>query len=90
MPTPIEILMDPVSLGVLALYAALMLWEALAPARKLPKVKGWVPRALGVFAVYFYVASYLPLVWDKYLEQYQLFDLSQMSIFSGAALGLLV
>ena len=52
MPTPIEILLDPVSLGVLALYAALMLWEALAPARALPRVRGWIPRALCSFVVY--------------------------------------
>ena len=47
MPTPIEILLDPISLGVLALYAALVLWEALAPGRQLPKVKGWLPPLLG-------------------------------------------
>ncbi|MGI9295945.1 MAG: hypothetical protein ACR2PS_18330, partial [Pseudomonadales bacterium] len=67
MPTPIEILLDPVSLGVLALYAVLILWEALLPGRDLPKVQGWLSRALGAFAVYFYLSSYLPLLWDSYL-----------------------
>ena len=33
MPTPIEILLDPISLGVLALYGALMVCEAIAPGR---------------------------------------------------------
>ena len=88
MPTPIEILLDPISLGVLALYGALMLWEAIAPGRKLPKIKGWIPRALGSFAVYFYLSSYLPLVWDGYLAQYQLFDLSGLGTLAGAAIGL--
>ena len=90
MPTPIEILRDPISLGVLALYGALMLWEAIAPGRDLPKVKGWLPRALGSFAVYFYLSSYLPLLWDGYFAQYQLFDLSQLGIVPGAVIGLLV
>lgn len=36
MPTPLQILMDPVSLTVLALYGALILTEALFPARPLP------------------------------------------------------
>ncbi len=90
MPTPIEILLDPISLGVLALYGALMLWEAIAPGRDLPKVKGWLPRALGSFAVYFYLSSYLPLLWDGYFAQYQLFDLSQLGIVPGAVIGLLV
>ena len=50
MPTPIEILLDPVSLGILALYGALMLWEAIAPGRRLAKVQGWLPRALALGA----------------------------------------
>ncbi len=90
MPTPIEILLDPISLGVLALYGALMLWEALAPGRALPAVKGWMPRALVSFGVYFYLSSYLPLVWDAYLAQYQLFDLSTLGVIGGAAIGVLV
>ena len=90
MPTPIEILLDPISLGILALYAGLMLWEALAPARNLPKIKGWMPRALTTFAIYFFVASYLPLLWDSTLAEYQLFDLSGLGTWGGAAIGILV
>ena len=90
MPTPIEILLDPVSLGVLALYGAMMLWESTAPGRRLAKVRGWLPRALGSFAVYFYLSSYLPLIWDGYLAQYQLFDLSGLGTVAGAAIGVLV
>jgi sterol desaturase/sphingolipid hydroxylase (fatty acid hydroxylase superfamily) len=90
MPTPLEILLDPISLGVLALYAALMLWEALAPGRLLPRVRGWIPRGLASFAVYFYLSSYLPLVWDGYLAQYQLLDLSGLGVLAGASIGLLV
>ena len=63
MPTPLQILMDPVSLTVLALYGALILIEALFPARPLPRVKGWRTRALIVFAFYFFLSSYLPLLW---------------------------
>ena len=37
MPTPLEILLDPVSLTVLALYGALIGLEALFPARPLPR-----------------------------------------------------
>ena len=90
MPTPIEILLDPVSLGVLGLYGALMVLEALAPGRTLPKVKGWIPRALVSFAVYFYLSTYLPLIWDDYLAQFQLLDLSGMSAIAGAAIGVVV
>jgi sterol desaturase/sphingolipid hydroxylase (fatty acid hydroxylase superfamily) len=90
MPTPIEILLDPISLGVLALYGALMLVEAIAPGRKLPWIKGWIPRALASFGVYFYLSSYLPLIWDGYLARYQLLDLSSLGPIAGAVAGLFV
>lgn len=90
MPTPLEILLDPISLGVIALYGALMLWEAVAPARSLPVVRGWIPRALASFWTYFFLSSYLPLLWDARLAEYQFFDLSGLGVFGGAAIGLLV
>ncbi len=90
MPTPLEILLDPVSIGVLVLYALMMLWEALAPARSLPTIRGWHLRALGSFVVYFFLSSYLPLLWDGYLAAYQLVDLSSLGAIPGALAGLLV
>lgn len=41
MPTPIDILIDPLTLGVLGLFIGLLLWERLAPARPMPPVRGW-------------------------------------------------
>ena len=90
MPSPIEILLDPISLGVLVLYGVLILFEAVAPGRKLPEVRGWIPRALASFGVYFYLSSYLPLIWDGYLAQYQLLDLSGLGAVAGAAVGVFV
>jgi sterol desaturase/sphingolipid hydroxylase (fatty acid hydroxylase superfamily) len=90
MPTPLQIILDPISLGVLALYAAMMAWEALAPARRLPAIRGWHLRALICFTVYFFLSSYLPLWWDQYLLPYQLFDLSGIGAFPGLLVGLLV
>ncbi len=90
MPTPLEILLDPVSLAVLGLYGAMMLWEAIAPARQLPKIRGWVPRALGSFVVFFYLSSYLPLFWDPLIAPYQLMDLSHLGAVYGLVVGLFV
>jgi sterol desaturase/sphingolipid hydroxylase (fatty acid hydroxylase superfamily) len=90
MPTPLQILLDPVSLTVLAIYGALILLEALFPARPLPKVPGWRTRALVVFAIYFFMSSYLPLFWGETLAQYQLFNLEAVNPFVGAAVGVLV
>ncbi len=90
MPTPLEILLDPVSLTVLGLYAALILLEALFPARRLPQIKGWKTRALIVFAGYFFLSSYLPLLWGDTLARYQLFNLETLNPFVGAGIGVLV
>ena len=90
MPTPLEILLDPISLIIIAMFFGLFLWERIFPARKLPQVKNWVLRGLVVFAIYFYVSSYLPLLIDNYLIQYQLFDLTNLPIAVGAVIGILV
>ena len=90
MPSPLEILLDPLTLSALGLYACLMIWEAVAPARTLPKVRGWIPRAMGVFTLYFFASSYLPMAWDKYLAQYQLFDLSHLGAVQGMLVGLVI
>ncbi len=90
MPNPIEILVDPINLGLFAAFAALMLWEAALPARKLPRVPGWKRRTALSFALYFMLSSYLPLVWDEHLAAYQLIDLSALGTVGGAAAGLLI
>jgi sterol desaturase/sphingolipid hydroxylase (fatty acid hydroxylase superfamily) len=90
MPTPLDLLLDPVSLTVLAIYGGLILWEAVAPARRLPPVRGWRRRGLIAFALYFLVAAYLPLLWSEQLGAYQLFDLTGLGRFGGALVGVLV
>src|SRR5215510_10562300 len=90
MPTPLQILLDPISLTVLGLYGVLILLEALFPARPLPRIKGWKTRALIVFTLYFYGSSYLPLLWNDGLAQYQLFDLEALNPLIGAGIGVLI
>jgi sterol desaturase/sphingolipid hydroxylase (fatty acid hydroxylase superfamily) len=90
MPTPLELLLDPITLIILAMYAALALAEHFFPGRPLPRVRGWRLRALAVFAVYFLMSSYLPLLWADTLAPLQIFDLSAWPTLAAAALGLLV
>lgn len=89
MPTPLEILLDPVSLIIISMYLLLMLWEAVFPGRKLPVIKFWKIRGIAVFFFYFYLSSYLPLLWDEYLPGTQLFNLSGWGSM-GAIAGILV
>ena len=90
MPTPLEVLLDPVSLIIIAMYFALFIWESIFPGRKLPKIKFWKLRGILMFAIFFYLSSYLPLLWDNYLSQYQLVDLSNISTVTGAITGVLL
>ena len=90
MPTPLELLFDPATLTMLAVFAALALAERLFPGRALPRVRGWQARALAVFAVYFLLSSYLPVLWADALAPLRLFDLSSWPLGAAAALGLVV
>lgn len=88
LPTPIEILMDPISLIALGIYFSLMIWESIFPAKELPTVKNWKIKGLLSFAFYFFLSSYLPLLWDETLAQYQLFDLTSLGTVSAALIGI--
>ncbi len=90
MPTPIDILMDPVSQIFLAIYAALFMWEFIAPGRRLQTVKGWHLKGLVFFLAYFFLSTYLPLLTDGYLSQFQLIDLSSAGTFIGVIVGVFI
>jgi len=90
MPTPLEILLDPISLSIVAIYALLMLYEALFPAKELPKVKFWELRGIAFFFLFFYMSSYLPLFWQEYMPDKQLFDLSGTGVLWGSLAGILL
>ncbi len=90
MPTPIDVLFDPISLVVMAIFATLIAWEAAFPAKTLPRVRGWRLRGLAAFLVYMMVSTYLPLLWTEHLTALQLFDLTPLGTWGGAVAGLLV
>lgn len=90
MPTPLEILLDPISLGLITMFLGLFIWETLLPAKPLPKVKGWYLRSICSFVVYFYLASYLPIFWDQYLIQFQFFNLENMNVWVSTLIALIV
>ena len=90
LPTPFELLMDPLSLAVLASYLVLIIWEEVFPARKLPKVKYWRLKGLFFFFTFFFVASYLPIFIDPFLLEFQLFNLDHLGVFTSSLIGLVV
>ncbi|MDG1752097.1 MAG: sterol desaturase family protein [Thalassotalea sp.] len=90
MPTPLEILLDPISIGLLIIYFSLVFIEAIAPGHEVKAVKGWIPKSMLVFIFYFYLATYLPLIWDKYLLPYQLFNLQHLNPYFSTLVAVLV
>lgn len=88
MPTPIDILLDPVNLGVLALYTALLAWEHLAPARALPRVARWRLWGSSAFVAYVFVSSYLPILVADWFASVRLFDASALGTWGGGLLAL--
>ncbi len=88
--SPVEVLLDPVSLAFVALFVGLLLWETQAPGRELPRVPGWRARGLTSLGVYFLLSSYLPLIWDGALEPYQIYDLTGLGTVGGAVFAVVV
>jgi sterol desaturase/sphingolipid hydroxylase (fatty acid hydroxylase superfamily) len=86
----LDILRDPVSQYLIAIYVLLILWEAIFPARELVAIKYWKVKGIAVFLFYFFLSSYLPLFINPYLEPYRLVDLSSVGVFGGAAIGILL
>lgn len=90
MPSPLEILLDPVSLYILSMYFVLIMWEAIFPARRLPKIKYWQIKGILSFFFFFYLSTYLPLWYAKWLPSAQLFNLSEMNVVLASILGILL
>ncbi|MTI40197.1 sterol desaturase family protein [Fulvivirga lutimaris] len=88
LPTPLELLLDPVSLIIIAIYAALYIWESAFPRQQFPKIKYATLRGIAAFGVFFYLSSYLPIFTDGYLASFQVVDLSALNTALQVVIGL--
>ena len=90
MPTPLDILLDPVSLYILAMYAVLIIWEAAFPARKLPYIAYWKIKGIVSFFFFFFLSTYLPLWYAAWLPTSHLINLSEINPVIAGIAGVLV
>ena len=90
MPTPLELLADPISWASFALYLALLGSETIAPARALPRVRGWWLQGIAAFLTFFFVSAYFPLWLSPYLAPLALWDASELGTLGGGALALVL
>lgn len=90
MPTPLDILLDPVMLAIMGMYLLLMLWEAIFPARKLAHIRFWKIKGIAAFFIYVLVGTYIPYLYASILPNAQLFDLSRHPVYLSAAAAILL
>lgn len=90
LPTPLQIILDPASIIIISIFFILMIAEELFPGRTLPKIKYWKLKGISAFIIYFFLSSYLPLIWNETLSNYQIFNLSALGNIWGAILALLI
>ncbi len=89
-PTPVQLLMDPASIIVISIFLVFVIAEELFPGRPLPKIKHWKMKGIIAFVIYFFLSSYLPMVWNNTLARYQLSDMSFLGDVGGAIVALLI
>lgn len=77
-------------LFIFLMYGALLAWEAIWPARTLPKVPFWRLRGAAFFGVYFALALHLPFLWDAVLAEHRLMDISSWGTLASALVGFIV
>ena len=80
---------DILTLALLAAYGLFLVLDRVAPARAFPAMRFWRLRGLGFFVVSIALYAVLPFVWDDWLSQYRLFDLTGLGTIGGAVVGLL-
>lgn len=90
LPNPIQLLRDPASIIVISIFLALMIAAELFPGRLLPNIKYWKIKGIIAFIIYFYLSSYLPMLWNDQLVKLQLFDMSFLGNIGGAIVALLI
>ena len=90
MPNLIDLLLDPTSIVIYILYAGLILWEAIRPARLLPKIPYWRVKGFLAFGGYFVLSSYVPFLWSDLLAPLRLTDLSSLPTWAGAAIAVVI
>ena len=89
LPSTLQLLKDPVSIVVFGIFFSLMLLEELFPGRKLPGIRYWRWMGITAFVVNFFLATYLPMLWNEYLAPYQWFDMTFLGNYWGGLAALL-
>ena len=81
---------DILTFGLLGLFVVLLLLDAVAGARRQPRVRGWRLMGIAAFLLFFLVSLYAPLLWNEVLAEHRLVDATGLGTIGGAIVGLVV
>ncbi len=90
MVTPLEILLDPVSLSISGMYLLLIAWEAFFPARTLPRIRFWQLKGIAAYVFFLLLSTYVPVAYASLLPPTGLVDLTALNTYGAALIGVLV
>ncbi len=85
-----QILLDPASIIVILIFFVLMVFSELFPGRPMAHIRFWKMKGIVAFILYFFLSTYLPLIWNEYLVPYQLIDMTFLGDYWGALVALLI
>jgi len=86
----ISILTDPFTWVFFACYAALLVADAAIPGYRQVRISGWRLRGLLWFGFSLVLSTALPFLWDGWLAEHTLLDLTGAGVVGGSLVGLLV
>jgi sterol desaturase/sphingolipid hydroxylase (fatty acid hydroxylase superfamily) len=82
---------DIINYGILAGLAFFAVLDIVAPARRtLPKVRFWRLKGVLSFALFMWLSAFAASLWDGWLAEYRLFDLTSLGFVGGTIVGILV
>ena len=80
---------DVLTLTYLGALVALMVADVVRPARIFPTLRRWRLKGIAFAILFLVVSGTLPLVWDGWLGEHRVFDLTGLGLLPGAFVGLL-
>lgn len=86
----LDLIVNPVTLAVLALYVGFIALDLTHRPRAYPAIPHWRLKGLAAFTLYMAVAIGAPMLWDAFLAEHRLLDLTALPLWAQVGIGLLV
>ena len=80
-------MINVVTVSITAMFASFILLDTVWRPRDYPATPGWRVKGLLAFAAYMAVALFAPLVWDAFLAEHRLVDLTAQPLWLQLGLG---